>query len=67
MEEVTKRNFLAVQQAVNSLESRFQEQTIEYNTLLGFMSEIMTELSSIKQQVAILRASSFGTGPTVRS
>lgn len=68
MDETTKRNFLAVQQAVNSFEERLQELQIVINQIKESLSSLSTTVGNLQQSNNVLQARHliFGNGPTVR-
>lgn len=70
MDEVFKRNFQAIQQAINLLEARSQDQQIALQTLQASITQLSAQATRLDQIISILQAKNLiyggGHGPTVR-
>jgi peptidase E len=70
MEEVSKRNFMAIQQAINLLEARSQDQQVALQTLQASITQLSMQATRLEQLMSILQAKNLiyggGHGPTVR-
>jgi hypothetical protein len=69
MDEITQRNFKAIQQAINLLETRNQEQQLAIQTLQAAIAQLSVQAARTDQAVSILRAKNLingggGHGPT---
>jgi hypothetical protein len=65
MDSLSERNFKAVQGAINILESRSQNTKTDIESLKVMVVQLSTQVAALTQQVAYLRATTLGTGPTV--
>jgi len=65
MDSLSERNFKAVQGAINILESRSQNAARDIESLKTMITQLTTDMQQIAQQVAFLRATTLGRGPTV--
>lgn len=63
--DLNERNFRAIQAAINILETRFQNNSRELENVKVMLTQLTTQLTAVTQQVAILRATNLGRGPTV--
>jgi len=68
MDEITQRNFKAIQQAINLLEARNQDQQVSLQTLQDSITQLSMQATRLEQLMSILQAKNliYGHGPTVR-
>ncbi len=64
MDDLTSRNFQAVKQAINELNSKLQEERTERMALQTQVAMQNQQIQNLTQQVAILRVARLGSGPT---
>lgn len=65
MDSLSERNFKAVQGAINILESRSQNTARDIESMKVMITQLSTQVVALNQQVAVLRATNLGKGPTV--
>lgn len=64
MDELTKRNFHAVQQALEQMKAKQDKEREEREALMKRITMLETRFNEMHQTVAFLRVSRFGAGPT---
>jgi SMC interacting uncharacterized protein involved in chromosome segregation len=64
MDDLTRRNFLAVQQSINELNQKIQNYVDKIDKLQQNVTMMTVELQKLQQNVAVLKATSLGRGPT---
>lgn len=66
MDEVSTRNFRAIQQAINTMEGRLQQQEIAIERLKQENLGLEARVQVLIQQHLIFKAMGIGRGPTAR-
>jgi predicted RNase H-like nuclease (RuvC/YqgF family) len=64
MDDLSQRNFRAVQQTINELVVKLQEQYERCERLQQTVSMLSSQMQLMQQTVAVLKATSMGRGPT---
>ena len=60
------RNTEAVRQTLEGMEKRLQEQVAKVDGLHAAVSTLLLRVAGLETTIALLRAASTGSGPTVR-
>lgn len=66
MEDLRRRNTVAVQTTLEGMEKRIQEQAARIDGLHDTMSTMFRRLDALETSVGLIRAITAGNGPTVR-
>lgn len=67
LEEVSRRNTLAVEQALKEMTQRILEQQKRIDGLNAAMSGLTDKQNKLENMLYMMKSQSVGTGPTVRS
>jgi hypothetical protein len=64
MENLTDINFKAIQQALNKMSVKCEEQEKRINSYIQTQQMMMTTINTLQQEVMVLKAQNMGSGPT---
>jgi chaperonin cofactor prefoldin len=64
LDNLSIQNFKAVQQSLNGMTKKIEEQEKRINTYAQSHQMLMTEVTRLQQEVCILKAMNAGSGPT---
>lgn len=66
LNEVNHKNTIAFEQALKDITIRMNDLQIQVNSMTSAISGVNERITSLENQLNIYRASSFGTGPSIK-
>jgi septal ring factor EnvC (AmiA/AmiB activator) len=64
MDEVSKRNFAAIQQSINGLSNKLAEETQKRMALESQVQMLIQQQNELAKQISMLQIKRYGAGPT---